>query len=284
MRATHAGAVAFRETGTGREYLVISSSSGSDWVLPKGHIEKAETASEAALRELMEESGVAGRIVGQLKPVTFKTKAEEVRVSFLLVRSTGKDHFPKKRTVEWLRYPEARGKLSFEEARSVLDEAERILQDRSRKIAFMTAELENLIAFFGKESSRHKCWYRWLRYPSIFLTACEGALATLALTFHNSQETCNLIIVFISGILAILVAIEALRIPRDLWIHERQTHNALRDLLRELDYRSLESACSEQVLDAMFDQLQSILGNSGAKWQEFLHKQEKLQNDKKPAD
>jgi len=35
-----------RETGTGREYLVISSSSGGEWVLAKGHIEKAETASE----------------------------------------------------------------------------------------------------------------------------------------------------------------------------------------------------------------------------------------------
>jgi 8-oxo-dGTP pyrophosphatase MutT (NUDIX family) len=64
VATTHAGAVAFRETSVGREYLVISSSSGNEWVLPKGHIEEAESIPDAALRELMEESGVSGRFSG----------------------------------------------------------------------------------------------------------------------------------------------------------------------------------------------------------------------------
>lgn len=283
MAVTHAGAVAFRETSAGREYLVISSSSGSEWVLPKGHIEKAESIPDAALRELMEESGVSGTILGRLKEVRFRTKEEDVSASFLLIRSAGEHAARENRTIEWLQYPAARARLSFDEARAVLDEAERILRDRClHKLAFMTREFENQIIKFDRESSKHKRLYRLLRYPSIIMTACAGALATLAITFPTLQQNFNLIIVGISVILTVLVAIEALRMPRDLWIHERRTYFALKDLLRELTYRSLESSCSEEMLDAMFSQLQSILGMSGEKWQEFLHKQEKPQNDKQP--
>lgn len=283
MTVTHAGAVAFRETPSGREYLVISSTNGGEWVLPKGHIQKAESVSAAALRELMEESGVEGRVIGPLKLVAFKTKAEDVSASFMLVRSEGERAAQEKRSVEWLQYSDARERLSFDEARSVLDEAERILRDRClRKIGFMMSELDKQIVGFDKESSKHKRMYRRLRYPAIVMTAFAGALATLAITFPASQLEFNLAIVGISVALTMIVAIEALRMPRDLWIHERRIYYALKDLQRELTYRSLETSCGEQVLDAMFAQLQAILGSSGETWQEFLRKQEKAQTTDKP--
>src|SRR6185369_13909100 len=146
MATTHAGAVAFRETAAGREYLMVSSTAGNEWVLPKGHIKQGESIPEAALRELEEETGVTGVVIGQLKPAAFKTAKEQVSASFLLVRSAGEHEAREKRTIEWLQYQDARERLSFDEARSVLDEAERILMDRSlRKIAFMRMELENQI-------------------------------------------------------------------------------------------------------------------------------------------
>jgi 8-oxo-dGTP pyrophosphatase MutT (NUDIX family) len=58
MTATHAGAVAYRSGGTRREYLVVTSSSGAAWVLPKAHLEDGEAPADAALRELREEAGV----------------------------------------------------------------------------------------------------------------------------------------------------------------------------------------------------------------------------------
>jgi len=43
----------------GRVCLVLSSS-GRRWVVPKGHIERGQTAGEAALQEAWEEAGLTG--------------------------------------------------------------------------------------------------------------------------------------------------------------------------------------------------------------------------------
>ncbi|MFY9463024.1 MAG: NUDIX domain-containing protein [Candidatus Sungiibacteriota bacterium] len=62
-RERSAGAVVFRDTKNGREYLLLKHSRRflepkEYWSFPKGHIEKKETAREAACREIMEETGL----------------------------------------------------------------------------------------------------------------------------------------------------------------------------------------------------------------------------------
>ena len=52
-----AGVVVFR-AGPPREYLLLDY--GRHWDYPKGHIEPGETALEAAMRELTEETGISG--------------------------------------------------------------------------------------------------------------------------------------------------------------------------------------------------------------------------------
>jgi 8-oxo-dGTP pyrophosphatase MutT (NUDIX family) len=37
-----------------------------EWCLPKGHLEGAETPEQAAVREIEEETGIRGRVVGEL--------------------------------------------------------------------------------------------------------------------------------------------------------------------------------------------------------------------------
>lgn len=49
----------------GGKVLVLKKYRG-DWVLPKGRLEEGETKQEAALREVLEESGVRCEIVGYL--------------------------------------------------------------------------------------------------------------------------------------------------------------------------------------------------------------------------
>jgi len=51
--------------------ILLLQKHGGDWVLPKGHIEAGESASEAALREVLEETGISPSVVGTLKPTRY---------------------------------------------------------------------------------------------------------------------------------------------------------------------------------------------------------------------
>ncbi|MBI5061189.1 MAG: NUDIX domain-containing protein [Candidatus Aenigmarchaeota archaeon] len=70
-----AGGVVFR----GKKILLIKDSYGR-WSLPKGHIEKGETAEQAALREIKEETGIDGRIIELLGEIKyfFQLKGEKI--------------------------------------------------------------------------------------------------------------------------------------------------------------------------------------------------------------
>ena len=50
------------------------------WSLPKGHIEQGETAEDAAVREIFEETGITGSIVGSLGTIDFWFMAEDRRI------------------------------------------------------------------------------------------------------------------------------------------------------------------------------------------------------------
>jgi 8-oxo-dGTP pyrophosphatase MutT (NUDIX family) len=62
------------------------------WALPKGNLDPGETPAETALREVLEETGVQGRLVEKLGDVKYTyTRRDRVRVfkivSFYLVRA-----------------------------------------------------------------------------------------------------------------------------------------------------------------------------------------------------
>ena len=125
---THAGAVVFRERAlVDRDdrdrqvlYLVVSSSDGLNWVLPKGHVDPGETPEIAALRELEEEAGVVGEIVAPLSVRYFKRGAKEAEVQYFLVRETGSTESIEDRTIRWEAETAALELLSFPEAREAL--------------------------------------------------------------------------------------------------------------------------------------------------------------------
>jgi 8-oxo-dGTP pyrophosphatase MutT (NUDIX family) len=62
------------------------------WALPKGNLDPGETPAETALREVLEETGVEGRLVEKLGDVKYTyTRRDRVRVfkivSFYLLRA-----------------------------------------------------------------------------------------------------------------------------------------------------------------------------------------------------
>lgn len=56
------GVLPYRETASGREYLIVFEQFSQCWSLPKGHMEAGETEMETALRELREETGLTARL------------------------------------------------------------------------------------------------------------------------------------------------------------------------------------------------------------------------------
>jgi len=50
------------------------------WSLPKGHLEAGETEPETAVREVAEETGIRGRVVGKLGTIDFWFVAEGRRI------------------------------------------------------------------------------------------------------------------------------------------------------------------------------------------------------------
>jgi 8-oxo-dGTP pyrophosphatase MutT (NUDIX family) len=119
---THAGAVVFRKRADQVLYLVVSSSDGLNWVLPKGHIDPGETPEIAALRELQEEAGIVGEIVAPLSARQFIKGGKEAAVQFFLVREIGATESTEDRTVRWEEEAAAQQLLTFAEAREALSE------------------------------------------------------------------------------------------------------------------------------------------------------------------
>lgn len=64
---TSAGGVVFRRTGDGMRVLLIRDPY-SNWGLPKGHLEPDETPEQAALREVMEETGLGQLVLVERLP------------------------------------------------------------------------------------------------------------------------------------------------------------------------------------------------------------------------
>ena len=117
---THAGCVVYRNDKDRVRFLVISSSTGEHWVLPKGHIDPGETPETTALRELEEETGVVGEIIRPLSVQSLNINGRKIVIQYFLVHMTGMTEAQENRELLWLELKDAREKLSFAETQNAL--------------------------------------------------------------------------------------------------------------------------------------------------------------------
>ena len=66
-----AGGVVLRPNGVSYDVLLIGRGDQRVWSLPKGHVEPRETHEIAALREVREETGCWGDIIGKLSDISY---------------------------------------------------------------------------------------------------------------------------------------------------------------------------------------------------------------------
>lgn len=106
------------------------------WSLPKGHIEEGESAEQAALREVREETGIAGEIVAELGVIDFWFVAEGRRIHktvrhYLMRRVGGElsDADYEVDEVAWVPLPQIRSQLAYPDERGLMDAAGRLLAE-----------------------------------------------------------------------------------------------------------------------------------------------------------
>lgn len=106
------------------------------WSLPKGHIEAGETAEQAAVREVTEETGIVGEVIAQLGVIDYWFVAEDRRIHktvhhFLLRRLGGElsDADVEVTEVGWVPLSELETRLAYADERKLARRAGELLSE-----------------------------------------------------------------------------------------------------------------------------------------------------------
>ena len=118
------GVTVRRGTGGDWEVLIVERKRRRDWSLPKGHLEPGETAEQAALRELEEETGVRGRVLGYLTTIRYPITGRSGRATTKVVHhylmepipgiEAGQPEDPDREVPHWMPFPDALARLTWE--------------------------------------------------------------------------------------------------------------------------------------------------------------------------
>ncbi|HVE64585.1 MAG TPA: NUDIX hydrolase [Mycobacteriales bacterium] len=104
------------------------------WSLPKGHVELGETPPQTAVREVAEETGITGHVLGSLGMIDFWFVADGRRIHktvhhFLLLADEGElsDADIEVSEVAWVPLAEMSGRLAYADERALLDQVPTLL-------------------------------------------------------------------------------------------------------------------------------------------------------------
>lgn len=106
------------------------------WSLPKGHIEPGETREQTAEREVQEETGIIGRVLGELGTIDFTFVAEGRRIHktvhhFILERLGGEisTEDVEVADVAWVALTDVQARLTYSDERRLMGKVPRLLTE-----------------------------------------------------------------------------------------------------------------------------------------------------------
>ena len=111
--------------------MVTAKDNATHWIFPKGHIEHGESAEAAAIREVLEETGVEATPRRFLGTTRFPFNDDVIQVAFYLLRYCRSVGRGEERDIRWCTYNEALTLLSFEELKTLLRESLSVIQSES---------------------------------------------------------------------------------------------------------------------------------------------------------
>lgn len=141
-----AGGVVVDPTRKGR-YLVVHRPRYDDWSFPKGKLRGGESHSEAARREVAEETGLVCDLLEELNPIQYVTPNRNLKTVRYWLMTPRSGSFKPNREVDvftWVKKSQALALLTHDFDHAVLIDAHRRLKDlRKAEAAALRAAIRN---------------------------------------------------------------------------------------------------------------------------------------------
>ena len=132
--ALSSGGIIFKKTPKGIRVALISREKGKIWCLPKGLVAKGEKSEEGALREVKEETGLKGKLLGKINDIDYwffwGGKRIHKVVHFYLIRyrsGSTEEHDFEVDEAKWFSIEEAFKKLTYKNEAKIMKKAKKMI-------------------------------------------------------------------------------------------------------------------------------------------------------------
>ena len=127
-----AGCVVYRHDTAGAPLLLLIHDQYGRWTLPKGHLEAGESEQTAAVREVLEETGLSGELGALVARIVYNVRSKRgmerlKQVAFFLLRADNSEAHPQAEegisAAEWFAPEVALARIGYPQVRDVLARA-----------------------------------------------------------------------------------------------------------------------------------------------------------------